>query len=239
MRRLLFSFIALLFSCGVAFAQSNVIVNYKSSATDATQVSSTNPLPVSLSGIGGTQPVSIADGADVTLGAKADTAWVSGSGSAIAILKTIAGNSGGSIPAGAAIIGKVGIDQTTPGTTNGIVIAPSSAAGIGILPTVSTAAESCRVLKSGTGNLYTLTTVIGATSGYILAFDATSAPGDGAVTPKWWFPINSNGTNGAAAASWTPGPPLNFSVGITVCFSSTGPFTKTASSTASFSAQVQ
>jgi hypothetical protein len=58
------------------------------------------------------------DGWDVTQGTKADAAWVSGSGSVVAILKNIAGGVAGSIPAGTAIIGKVGIDQTTPGTTN-------------------------------------------------------------------------------------------------------------------------
>lgn len=39
----------------------------------------------------GTQAVSIANGADVTLGAIADAAWTSGSGTAIAILKAISG----------------------------------------------------------------------------------------------------------------------------------------------------
>lgn len=52
-------------------------------------------------------PVRIADGANVTLGAKADTAWVSGSGSAISILKTISGNIGSPIPTGTNAIGTV------------------------------------------------------------------------------------------------------------------------------------
>lgn len=38
----------------------------------------------------------------------------------IGSLATIATNTGASIPAGSAVIGKVGIDQTTPGTTNGV-----------------------------------------------------------------------------------------------------------------------
>lgn len=50
----------------------------------------------------------IADGADVAEGAKADAAWVSGSGSVIAILKNIAGSVAGAIPAGTANIGSVG-----------------------------------------------------------------------------------------------------------------------------------
>jgi hypothetical protein len=37
-------------------------------------------------------------------------------------LKQITSNTGSPIPAGASIIGKVGIDQTTPGTTNGVQV---------------------------------------------------------------------------------------------------------------------
>ena len=46
-------------------------------------------------GGGGGGAVTIADGADVALGAKADAAWVSGDGTAIAILKTIAAGGAG------------------------------------------------------------------------------------------------------------------------------------------------
>lgn len=52
-------------------------------------------------------------------GAPADTAYAgSGSASIIAALKGIYAQATGSIPAGNALIGKVGIDQTTPGTTD-------------------------------------------------------------------------------------------------------------------------
>ena len=79
-------------------------------------------LPTGWGGGGGGSggAVTIADGADVALGTTSDAAWSSGSGTAIAILKNIAGGIAGSIPAGSALIGKVGIDQTTPGTTNGV-----------------------------------------------------------------------------------------------------------------------
>ena len=65
-----------------------------------------------------------ADGWDATQGAKADAAWSSGSGSVISLLKTVAG---------AAIDtttpSPVKIDQTTPGTTNGVQGASESATG--------------------------------------------------------------------------------------------------------------
>lgn len=59
----------------------------------------------------------------------------------IASLATIATNTGAAIPAGSAIIGKVGVDQTTPGTTNGVAIvgvnAATALAGNGVTGTGS------------------------------------------------------------------------------------------------------
>jgi hypothetical protein len=78
------------------------------------------------------------DGWDLTQGAKADTACATDNGtcSLAALIKrtnqdltTLNTTAGGAIPAGSAIIGKVGIDQTTPGTTNGTQDAATSATG--------------------------------------------------------------------------------------------------------------
>lgn len=124
--------------------------------------------------------------------------------------------------------------------TNPVPLGPSSVAGAGIIPVVSTALEACRVLKSGAGNLYALSALLTTTSGIVLAFDATSAPGDGAVTPVWFSVATSNGTTGGFSAGWPSNAPLHFAIGMTVCLSSaTTPFTKTASATAAFSGGVQ
>jgi hypothetical protein len=103
---------------------------------------------------------------NTVLGLKADSAWSSGSGSAIAILKAIAGSAAAATPAGtnvighvivdtapstavtgtfwqatqpvslatapvlvagSAIVGKVGIDQTTDGTTNAVHLVAGTA----------------------------------------------------------------------------------------------------------------
>lgn len=74
------------------------------------------------SGVG--TAVTIADGADVTQGTKADAAVTdpTSSGTLMAFIKGILTQLQAAIPAGANIIGKLGIDQTTPGTTNGVVI---------------------------------------------------------------------------------------------------------------------
>lgn len=80
-------------------------------------------------GGGGGGPVTIADGADVSLGAKGDAAQIDPTQSASLIAFTkgmqtelvdIEAAVSAAIPAGTNIIGKVGIDQTTPGTTNGV-----------------------------------------------------------------------------------------------------------------------
>lgn len=157
--------------------------------------------------------------------------------------------------AGSAIIGKVGIDQTTPGTTNLVAAGqngtwtvqpgntpnttpwlttntPSSASGAATTSASSTAAASNLVLKASAGNLYGLTITIGATSGYAMLFDATSLPSNGAVTPVWCYPVTSNGTNGGAAIEFAT--PKRFGTGITAGFSTTGCFTLTASATANF-----
>ena len=106
-----------------------------------------------------------------------------------------------------------------------------------LAPVVSASAESNHVLKSSAGNLVSLTTTIGVTTGWLMLFDATSAPSDGSVTPKYCRYIKSDGSGGASSLAWQV--PLSFATGITAVFSSTGCFTKTASATATFSGQVQ
>jgi len=83
--------------------------------------------------------VSIADGADVAEGATAAAAYSDATGAAagtvVGILKglyvAIKGSLSVVLGAGAAIIGKVGIDQTTPGTTNGVAIGDGASVTLG------------------------------------------------------------------------------------------------------------
>lgn len=99
----------------------------------------TNANPVKIDGSAVTQPVSATalplptgastaanqstlngyvDGLEGGLGTAADTAWASGSGSAIALLKTIAGGT-----LDTTTPSPIKIDQTTPGTTNAVSLA--------------------------------------------------------------------------------------------------------------------
>ena len=63
-----------------------------------------------------------------------------------AALQTIITNTGGSIPAGSALIGKVGIDQTTPGSTNNVTVSTN----VGTLPLIQATASAAITSTSAT-----------------------------------------------------------------------------------------
>lgn len=154
------------------------------------------------------------------------------SGQSQAVTQDVNGN----ICTAAAAGGSTTANQGTAGSSPWPVLNyPSSAAAAGIAEIASTAAESNHVLKASAGNLYSVTVTIGATSGYLMVFNAMSAPADGAVTPAYCVALPA--TNTSLAVNWSM--PANYSTGITAVFSSTGCFTKTASATAAFFAQVQ
>jgi len=124
------------------------------------------------------------------------------------------------------VIGTVN-QGTSPWVTTGkVIVVPSSVSGDGITPIVSTAGEFSHVLKASAGNSYSVyATNLTATQGFLLLLNATSAPGDGAVTPLACAPL---APNGIASISYAPGPPGVFSTGITaVVTSATTCFTKT------------
>lgn len=112
---------------------------------------------------------------------------------------------------------------------------PCSNANCGTTGAVTSAVASSLVLKASAGNLYSVNVVTGASAGFVMFFNATSAPGDGAVTPVYCMPIAAN--SGFNMAN-TP-IPANFTTGITIVFSTTGCFTKTASATAFIAGQFQ
>jgi hypothetical protein len=104
------------------------------------------------------------DGWDVTEGAKADVAWVSGSGSLIAISKTIANNTGSAVPAGTNVIGytsndpcsqanKTNLPISQNGTSSVQLVALSGSTTIYVCSLVLVAAGATTVaLTTGTGS---------------------------------------------------------------------------------------
>lgn len=99
----------------------------------------------------------------------------------------------------------------------------------------STSAESSLVVKTGPGQLQDFTLNIGGTAGYVMVFDATAAPSDGSVTPRFCVPVQSNSTNGGVSVTWIN--PIAFQTGIVVTFSTTGCLSKTAANAAFISAE--
>lgn len=116
-----------------------------------------------------------------------------------------------------------------------VAIAPQSSANGAIAGVVSAAVEGSHVLKASAGNLYRVSITTGGTAGYLMVFNATTAPADGAVTPTMCRVIAANSTLSVTV----DGMPVRFSTGITAVFSSTGCFTKTISATAFIEGYVQ
>lgn len=121
----------------------------------------------------------------------------------------------------------------TPASAQTNCLVPSNFPAV---PVVSTATESNRVLKASPGCLLALYVTTGATAGYLMIFNSATVPVDGAVTPVGcvYVPVTTS-----IALNWAPQPPEWYSTGISVAFSTTGCFTKTASATAYFHALVQ
>jgi hypothetical protein len=106
-------------------------------------------------------------------------------------------------------------------------VAPTSASGGAVARVQTAAVASSQIIKASAGNLYGYNIVAGASAGYLMIFDAVSAPVDGTVTPKLVEAIAAN-----ASIQQSLRTPIRFATGITMVFSTTGPFTKTASATA-------
>lgn len=118
--------------------------------------------------------------------------------------------------------------------TGTLTPAPSPDPSAAIAPIVTAAAGSDLVVKASAGNFYGFSLTTGATAGYALVFNATSAPANGAVTPVKCLVVGQNSTIGASFE-----PPIRLDTGIVVSFSSTGCFTKTSSATAFISGQAE
>lgn len=109
---------------------------------------------------------------------------------------------------------------------------PSSSVSAAIASQSTAVAANKLILKASPGNFYGAQAVTGGTAGYLMLFDAVDAPADGAVTPKKVWNVAANGTIEVGYQA-----PIRMAVGATLVFSSTGPFTKTASATAFLSGE--
>jgi len=122
------------------------------------------------------------------------------------------------------------------GDTTGtyVITAPSAASGIALPQAANTAVSGSKTLKASAGNLYGYNIVTGGSAGYLMFFDSTTVPADGAVTPTRVIPVAAN-----TGIDRSFNPPLRFATGIVAVFSTTGPYTKTISATAFLAGDVQ
>jgi hypothetical protein len=116
-----------------------------------------------------------------------------------------------------------------------IINAPTSLAANALLPVASPAITSSIALKTSAGNLYSLHVTVGATAGYLMLFNSTTAPADGPVTPVHCVVAPANQTTSLSHQTY----PAHFSTGIVAVFSTTGCFTQTASASVFFGGQVK
>lgn len=152
---------------------------YNPFGTEPVTMDVTGKLCTSSAG-GGGGAVTIANGADVALGSTTDSVCGTPTGTCTleALTKFVANAVNSAIPAGTNLIGKVGIDQTTPGTTN--AVQPISGATGGATPYhfVTTASTNSQNIKAAAaGTLYTISAVnFSATASYLRIYDQAAAP---------------------------------------------------------------
>lgn len=104
-----------------------------------------------------------------------------------------------------------------------VILQPSQTPAIGIIPAVTSTLTSSLIIKSVPGNLYSVV-VTGQTAGFLMLFNATTVPGDGAVTPTDCVQVPANSS---VSINFAPSPPEVFSSGIVAVLSSTGCLVKT------------
>jgi hypothetical protein len=136
---------------------------------------------------------------------------------------TIAGSAPGTAgTASGNVVTVQGVASMTPISVTEVNGAPLP----GVSQAQTGAAASSLVAKASAGSIVSVSGSA-ANGSYIMIFNATSAPSDGAVTPaKCWGPMAAAGP---FVFGWGGGGPVfSMSTGITVVSSSTGCFTKTA-----------
>lgn len=107
------------------------------------------------------------------------------------------------LSAGTAVIGKAGIDQTTPGTTNAVQDIAGTAGGALVLSTLVTNSTTAVVVKNSPGQIYGIEAFNnGTVIAYLKIYDATSATaGAGTPVARYLIPAPASGGGGFAVNS--------------------------------------
>ena len=138
--------------------------------------------------------------------------------------------------AGTALVGKVGIDQTTPGTTNGVTVVPATTGGASSATFEVAASDNHQVIKNGAGTLYTMDGFsIHTAAMFIRLYDAgTGFNGCNSATGLLWEgQIPGPGTTGGGFTKSWGDVGKAFATGLAVCVTGAYGNTNTTSATAS------
>lgn len=126
--------------------------------------------------------------------------------------------------------------QTIP-RVGGAVVGPANPMPVSkpaVGSVFSTTYEGSHVIKAAPGTLYGIQ-MNAQQSGWLLLFDATTVPVDGAVVPRKAYQYSDAVSNTLLIHF---DPPLAMQVGVVVVFSSSGPFAKAQIEAAQFSCEV-
>jgi hypothetical protein len=122
--------------------------------------------------------------------------------------------------AGSAVVGKVGVDQTTPGTTNAIEVIPDTAAAVAFSNSTKATLTTAVNVKASAGNLYGVFALNGAASTCWIQFINSAGSGALGTGVVLSIPLPASTTQPiwiSPAASAL----ANFSTGIAVGISTT------------------
>ncbi|MEJ0071121.1 MAG: hypothetical protein WDO24_23005 [Pseudomonadota bacterium] len=134
---------------------------------------------------------------------------------------TVAGSA--SLPAGTNLIGKAGIDQTTPGTTNAVVMAAATAGGASVSSTQVANNTTAIVVKGSAGTLYGIEVFNNsATIAYVKFYNAASATcGSGTPVQRVMIPANASGAGAISQTTLGIAYGTGITSGITTGFADT------------------
>jgi len=180
------------------------VVTFLTGGKDGTvvQVSSTNPLPVTMTGGGGGGDASAANQTilNTRTGDLTETAPASDTASSglNGRLQRIAQNITtliGRLPASLGVKANSASFSVAPSSDGTWPLGPSTASGAAITPVVGAANVHSLVVKASAGNHYGGTAIAGTTAGFLIALNLAAAPATGAaITPVSFVSIAAGAT---------------------------------------------
>jgi hypothetical protein len=158
----------------------------------------TNALPAGTNNIGDVDVLSIAAGdnniGNVDIVTMPNVVIASGTVTTVSTVTAVTSITN-ALPVGANVIGKVSIDQATPGTTNAVQLIPGTTGGLSKFHLVSAATTNATNVKASAGQVYGVTAFnLNASARYLKFHNTAGTPTAGSgVTDTFMIPGNTAG----------------------------------------------